>query len=232
MTNKYISLKSILFDISQLVDERYWDEVKVTEWAAKGFRSLNITSKYKDHLCEVIVENHKASLPKDFARQVILFDQETKQPYSLASSPVVMASCLTLNPLNTKCAFQYIIDQNLILTTNVKDANLVLHYLAYPTDENGLYLIPDEEVVKEAITAYVLWKMWTAKWLMKEEGAESRMEHFRQQWSTYSKKALSLNAPDIPEMENIMNRWNHIVPRENMYLNLFSNLNQKENVHF
>lgn len=230
MISKYTSIKSVVYDLSQLIDERYWNEIRVLEWATKAYRSMGISSKYVTKLCKVVVEDHKGTLPKDFARQTIVFEESTKKPLNLASSPAAVSACTDRK--NDKCSYQYSIDENLVLTTNLQNTTLFIEYLGYPTDAEGLHLIPDEEVVKEAITAYVLWKYWLSKWMMKEEGSEGRMQYFRELWSTQSKKALSLNAPDIPQMENIKNRWNHIVPRDNMFQKLFTTLNQPENVSF
>ena len=63
--NKYISIQSVLFDISQMVDEQYWDENKALEWVVRGFKKLNIAAKYETKVAILPVIAHKATMPSE-----------------------------------------------------------------------------------------------------------------------------------------------------------------------
>ena len=68
---------------------------------------------------------------------------------------------------------------------------------------------------------------------MKEEGSESRMQHYLQMWNTMSKKAAgNLNLPDLNQLENMKNNWNRLVPRTNQFQSLFLRLGNRENINF
>lgn len=105
-------------------------------------------------------------------------------------------------------------------------------YKGYPVNEEGDYLIPDNQDLQEAIMNFVLYKYWLTKYLCKEDGAEQRMQYFLSMWNTLSKKALNLNLPDLSEMENAMIIWNRLVPRRNRAEDGFATLNSRENVNF
>ncbi len=109
---------------------------------------------------------------------------------------------------------------------------MIVAYKGLPTDEEGNILIPDDETLKEALTHFVLYKYWLTKYLMKEEGAAQRMSNHLTMWSTLSKKAMNLNLPNVSELENLKNINNRLVPRTNAHSQLFSRLNNQENIDF
>lgn len=62
---QYISLDSVLYDISTMMDEKMWEESIMREWAHKGLRKLNASAKYVETNCLLRVEEHKTLLPSD-----------------------------------------------------------------------------------------------------------------------------------------------------------------------
>ena len=228
----YVNIKTVLYDLSQLMEDRYWNESKILEWAVKGFRSLNIDEKFVEKVFKAEIDNHKVQLPTDVKFIIVVGVKDGAKVTALVPASTLLTNNLCLvNPCTT-CKADYSLDENLVLTTSKDSGTLFVSYLGYPTNEFGEFLIPDDELVKEAVLNYVLWKFWLSKSLMKEEGADSRAEYFRNMWSVSSKKAISISLPDVGQMENIKNRWNHLVPRENMYRGMFITLNESENVNF
>jgi len=66
MANKaYTSIKSVLYDLSTLLPEEYWNETVLTEWAIKALRKINVHQKLEETSSFIYVENHKARLPKE-----------------------------------------------------------------------------------------------------------------------------------------------------------------------
>jgi len=90
-------------------------------------------------------------------------------PYNLSiATSSVLVRC-------DQCQHEYTISPSGVITTTLLEGIMLLSYLAYPKDEEGYALIPDDENVKEAIFHYVLYRYWLQKDMMKEEGAEKRM---------------------------------------------------------
>jgi len=61
---KYISIDSVLFDISLSIDEQYWDENAMKEWAIKGFRKMQLPLKFVQKVAVVPITSHKGTLPE------------------------------------------------------------------------------------------------------------------------------------------------------------------------
>jgi hypothetical protein len=202
------------------------------EWATKGYRSMKLEDKFITKTFVGTLDSHKIQLPSDLKHIVVvaLKIEDTVRALVPSSSLLATNTCI-VNPCNN-CKADYSMDHNLVLTASASTGDIYLEYLAYPTTEEGEFLIPDDERVKEAILNYVLWKYWLSKSLMKEDGAESRAEYFRNLWTMYSGKAMSVSLPDIGQLENIKNRWNHLVGRQDLYQSLFMNLNEREDVNF
>ena len=62
---KYISIKSVLYGLSTLVDESMWNENYFLEWAIKGARKLNLVSNYTVKSCHLDIVEHLSTLPAD-----------------------------------------------------------------------------------------------------------------------------------------------------------------------
>lgn len=124
----------------------------------------------------------------------------------------------------TTCPQEYTISSNGVLTSTLRDATLLVSYLGYPIDENGDHLIPDDENLKEALFHYVLYRYWLQKDLMKESGADKRMQFHLQMWSTLANKALSINLPSLGTLENIRANRSRLIPRGNSFDKFFGDL--------
>lgn len=232
---KYTSIKSVLAQLALTLDDRYWNETTMLEHATRAFRQLNLEAKWETKTLEDTVVEHKLTLPNDlkyllqiaYKRNSNTVDHthNSYQPMRLATTPFASSICIYgCSSDCTSCPHQYSVSPGGIVTTTIKDADVIISYLAYPTDEEGFALIPDDESLKEAIFHYVLYRYWLQKDLMKEDGAEKRMAFHLQMWNTLSKKALSLNLPDLGKMENLKNIQNRLVKNEDHFKSMFTNL--------
>jgi hypothetical protein len=205
------------------------------EHIAKGFLQMNLENKFEQKTAKLEVEEHKTTLPNDlkYITQIVVEIDNKYYPMRATTNPYHNGVCdlKLLVPCPT-CKYEYSISPSGVVTTNMGTGTIVISYLANPVDENGDLLIPDDETLKEALTHYVLYKYWMTKYMMKEEGSESRMQFHLRMWSTLSKKSMNLNLPTIDGLENIKNINNHLVPRSNRYSQLFQTLNNQENVGF
>lgn len=76
----YTSIKSVLYDLSTVVPEAYWNETNMLEWAYKALHKLNMHTKYHQAVAILQVESHKAQLPKDlkYLTQVVYKENFTQ----------------------------------------------------------------------------------------------------------------------------------------------------------
>lgn len=205
MTTKYISIKSVLYDLSLTINDRYYNETKMLEWATHALRKIKASNMLKPQVCLKQVIAHKAELPSNlkYLTQVAYYDgsfsgttpDQDLPPNSeldlngvsptmpwkamhLTNNPYHQSICLDYKILYcTDCQHEFSVNENLILTTTLEDGYIMVAYLGYPVDEDGISLIPDNEDLKEAILHYCLYRYWLSKYTMLEEGSEGRMKH-------------------------------------------------------
>lgn len=65
MTSNYISVTSVLYDLSLTIDDRYYNEAKMLEWVNKGARLLRTDQMLEGKLAAIQLTSHKAELPSD-----------------------------------------------------------------------------------------------------------------------------------------------------------------------
>ena len=261
ISNKYISIKSVIYDLLNTIDERYWNEARMLEWATKAVRKLNVINSFVTKVVEVEVCNHKATLPSDFiylnqisyrtkpdsfelqltlpsqgfADQLAPVPQVIPwKPMMASPNPYLDSICLDNKLIYLpNCNHEYGIDENGIITTTLKEGTILISYLAYPINSNGDSMIPDDEDLKEGILHYLLYRYWMSKFSMKEDGADSRMKFHLDMWDMYSRKiAGKLNMPDLGTLENIKSMRDRLVPRTNRYQQMFLTLNAYEQSKF
>lgn len=266
MTINYVPIKSVLFQLSTLIDDRYYNETFALEWAAQGLQKLNIIPKLEDKVFVTNIENHKAQLPEDFHYLIqIAYRQDLLPPTTYIYAPIdaylpnLFGKYFTnLIPVNglpgvkwlplrlattsasvnkdllacNKCNHTFTVSPTGVITTSIEEGCIMVYYKGYPTDAEGELLIPDHQDVKEALLHYVLYNYWLSKYMMKEEGAESRVQFHLSRFNQLGKKAQNLNLPDVGELENIAAIWNRLHDSTSRFDNLFTTLGNKENVNF
>ena len=65
MTNPFISIKSVLYKLSNLIPEYDWNEELFLEWSYEGLDKINAYTKFEHAVCTLPVSGHKATLPRD-----------------------------------------------------------------------------------------------------------------------------------------------------------------------
>lgn len=67
---------------------------------------------------------------------------------------------------------------------------------------------------------------------MKETGADKRMMFHLQMWSTLSRKAQSLNLPNLGQMENIRANRSRLIPNSSAFDTFFGSLGANQSTPF
>lgn len=65
MSNTFVSIKTVLYDLSTVLPEQEFDRVLLTEWAHKALRKVNSSLKFESEVCLIDVDSHKGQLPSD-----------------------------------------------------------------------------------------------------------------------------------------------------------------------
>lgn len=67
---KYISIKSVLYDIALTLPDEMWEENKFMEWATKALAKLKFEDKFQQNVGLITIEEHKGTLMPE-ARHVV-----------------------------------------------------------------------------------------------------------------------------------------------------------------
>lgn len=235
MITNYTSIKSVIYDVSMTLDERYYNERDIYELALKALFDIKAETILVDRATVLEVVDHKAVLPEDlkFLTMIAYYENEKYYPLHITSSPFFYDKCNDDLKVCVNCQHTFAVSDNFVITTTLKDGPIYVAYRAYPTDDEGNIMIPDDEDLKEALYHFILYKYWQKKYNMLEEGAESRMKFYLGMWGVFSAKAAgALNMPSLATMEKIKNQHNSLMPRGRAYDNLFIGLGSKTNANF
>lgn len=116
---------------------------------------------------------------------------------------------------------------NGVVTTNVKQGRACIAYKAFPIDDEGFPLIPDEERIKEAVFSTLRRNIDYIKWREDPESRAKRelFEYSEREYCFFMGSATSrINTPEVGEMENIKNNLLVLKPRIQEYNNFFTTL--------
>lgn len=130
-----------------------------------------------------------------------------------------------VNNSNIATDATYKINENYIFT-NFKDGYIYMSYYAFPVDEDGYPLIPEDQKYKEAVKAYVRLKIDYKLW-RKNRISESIYSESKQQWAWAVGQAQNgARIPSIAKMEGIKNGQLKLVQNKFHYNNFFNNLSR------
>lgn len=105
--------------------------------------------------------------------------------------------------LSNTTTIEYDINNNFI-TTNVKDGFVCMAYLAYPIDEEGFPLIPDDVYYLRAVAAFITRMLDYRKWrTYPSKDSKELFDHSEREWLWYIGAAKgSGNQGDLSTMES------------------------------
>lgn len=153
----------------------------------------------------------------------------------LAETNAFMMGIHCKNPINLymKCEHEYSVDKQGWLHTSFKDGFVAISYFGYPM-ENGDFLIPNDEDVKEAIKNFCFMRIWEKRMNLKEESAVNMYQLYRRLYTISSKTAEGklLMPQGIDGYENLKQQVLRIGQLTNQYYSAFGNLNAGESIDF
>lgn len=251
MIYKEISCKDIIArvyrDLNARGDDRWVDMI---EWIGDALDKIGTYTQLKHRVCRLDIEDYKTKLPEDlYSLNQIYYNGYPlrvntgtfynylltyKSPAKDTTSPITEESLEGIPGfLSATAPNQYNQDVCTIdpcyLKTSFKTGTVYISYNAFPLDEDGFPLIPDNAMFKEACFWYIAMQLCLPDWF---SGKSSRYEEARDKWNFYCKAAAAAaNSPDITRLENIKNQWVRLLPNINRGSSFFIDLNKQENLN-
>ena len=195
-------------------DDKHTDPTNIVEWVADVLEKLPINQVLVNKVTDcsgdndpcLIIEDYKAELPCDCKRilQLNLTDYKGRE----CKIPLKKATGLFINHKEPDINFtaEYSVQNNIIQTT-VEYGKIEMSYLATPLDGNGFPLIPDEEVVIDAIVKYIAFKIDYILLRLKQISPNIYSESKAQYDTAFRKAKGQLHMPDEDDMYNIGSNW-------------------------
>lgn len=133
-------------------------------------------------------------------------------------------------PIYGQAPHGYKINNNVIFTS-FENGYINLAYKAYPTDDDGFLMVPDDEKLRAAIKYHLIYKIDFRRWRANpaSPGMKALLNDSEQRRDFYVGAARNkAHIPTYDKMESIKNRWIGLIPRINEHMNGFTSLNKRE----
>lgn len=126
----------------------------------------------------------------------------------------------------------YKVNDNYIFT-NFDTGRLLLAYYAFPCDDQGYPLIPDEVSYREAVYSHLRWKLDYKLWRKGKIADKVYQDSARERdWYIAQAQGKSVNAHNIDTLESWKNQTLQWIPRVNAHDNFFNSLGQAAQMTF
>lgn len=251
MRERFVSINFIieaLYRDLALDQEPNW--LDWVEWAAEALDYIGARLQYvirsTDNCDQPYLEVvcNKAKLPKDFHKIItpvvfngkVLLPQHNDKIYANPNTNEVTATFqndpvdssvapqinMTSEPI-TGSDYYTIVDGCIV--TSIESGNLIINYLAIPMDDQGFPMIPDEYFYRDAIKAYITYRIDHIAY-RKGSITDRVYNESKQRWIYTSQAARNeANMPTTDEMELIKRQWIRLYPDWNAFDNGMRTLN-------
>lgn len=209
--------------------------VDIIEWiyiaseliGVKNAYVLKITDGNSDlsHPDPIVVTDYRGELPTDFHMIYQVRDYDTKE--SLRASTYSYLISTNSTDFNNSSSKSYTLNEDYIFTS-FEEGNLEIAYYAFPTDANGLPLIPDDVMYIRAIEAYLTERIARKLWLQ-DKMSTDKYKALEQDWLFYVNSARTKDAlMTIDQAESFKNQYVRIATNFNEHATQFGNLGQSK----
>lgn len=194
------------------------------EKATDGNEKLN-------HQSPISIVENRGKLPCDMHKLIQTFycDNKNWLPMRVNTDTThISYYCNTSLDANRICDLTYKLNNNHIFTS-FKDGEVVMVYLANPTDENGYPMIPDNVKYKKACQAYIAQRMLLKKQIQGKSINPNVIQAIDQDCYWYIAAAdSSSRIPTIDKMESWKNNFVKLIPNINSHAGAFRSDGQME----
>lgn len=130
------------------------------------------------------------------------------------------------------CDATYKLSDGFIFTSFKDTYTVLMAYKAFPIDDKGFPLIPDNTKFKLAVQAYIRMKVDYILW-RRGDIDEKMFSYSEREWMWYCGAAGTIaRTPSIDSMESWKNQCLHLIPKINRHSNFFRDLGNQERLIF
>lgn len=230
LTNIKAVIQTIITDLGMSNEEIPWHDFVL--WIARGLEHIGSYSQLVTKQEEIEIDGYKGKLPCDLYKVKRILNgyyYDKHNGYLIADSD--NSTEQDEQVIKTKFSnYDYKVNLDTI-TCSYRTGTLTIQYLAFPVDEKGLPLVPDNVSFTEALFWKVAYQLAIRGYAFKNPQMRD-INFCKQKWNFYCLQARAeANMPD-PELANRMaNNFIKLIPSRNEWNNMFSTLGDKENIN-
>lgn len=199
-----------------------------------------------NHPCPITIKNYRGELPCDLLYIVQVRENKAKVPMRYStdtfqrglekneanidplnlswygtlsfSSPILARANLTKDTCNTDLTYMI---NDCYMFTNFEEGEVELSYMAFPTDEDGLPMVPDNVKYIQAVKAYIAEKVGQKMFIQGKMDGQ-RFNYLQRERDWYVGAATTAgHLPSIDEMESWKNQFVRLIPNLNLHRDSF-----------
>jgi len=214
-----MSLTGKHVDVSHIIERVYRDngfdlEIKydeVIEWIWDVISLIGAPQAFVDKVTDgstgmpqpLVIENYRGNLPVDLHSVHLARDYDTKMPMVIKGSTYLRD---TEQGYARESQYTYTLNDNYIFTS-FEEGEVELHYEAFPTNNLGMPLVPDDIKFIMATQSYIAERIGFRLW-MQDHLSQQKYNKLESERLWYIAAAQSkAQVPSIDEMEAIKNRY-------------------------
>jgi hypothetical protein len=198
------------------------DWIECVEWIGECLSLIGSAAQYVEkvtdgntdlyHADPIVIENYRGRLPSDIVFVQQAWDCENNAPLAYSTDTFHTAYyCEGFTKCCNGCKDTYKLNDGYIFTS-FETGKVLLAYKSFPTDEEGLPLIPDNQSFIEACKWYVMEKL-ALRLLSREKMNFNVYNIYDQNKAWYVGKAqVQAVMPNYDQMENIQNMFLRLMP--------------------
>src|SRR3990167_4957926 len=215
-----------------------FDWVDAIEWIGEILSLIGSSGQYVDkvtdgnsdlhHPPQITIVDYRGRLPFDMVYLMQAWNCETNSAMQWSTDPFHSSYfCEGYSKCCTGCKDTYKINDDYIFTS-FETGTVRLAYKAFPTDKDGLPLIPDNQSFIEACKWYIIGKL-AFKLLIQDRMNMGVYNEICQNRDLYVAQATSkANMPNYDRMENIKNIFTRLIPQINANDERYSRIGKPE----
>ena len=122
--------------------------------------------------------------------------------------------CTWCPNLSSTCDDTYTISKNGVLISSIESGYICVSYLSEPYDEDGDLLIIDDSDIKNALSTYVMFKLWETRMHMHEENAINIRNMYLNEWEKLAMKIkgkINIKSLDSKIITSYQHRFHNMV---------------------
>lgn len=221
--------------------------VDAIEWVGEAMDLIAVPRQYKKvitdgnedlkHPCPIQIKNYRGTLPCDILTINNVIEGSSRLPMRhttdihhiglpkseaniSSTSPAIVSplnvtsNSLTKDPNITDLTYDI---NDCYIFTNFEEGEVIMAYNAFPTDEDGLPLVPDNVKYIQAVKAYLAEKIGQKLWLQNKITGD-KFQYLQRERDWYIGAATTAGLmPNVDEMESWKNAFVRLIPNINQH---------------